>query len=201
MRWSRPVCWMKNGAMASRFLRDRRAATAVEFAVIVPLALLLLIGEYTLTDAMSTQRKVTITAHTIADLVARQSSVDATLMSEILNASAQIVSPYNMANTSVVVAELTTDGTGNTTVTWSQAVNGAALTQGSPFTLPDSVKQAVLSEQGTPPVPVSLIYANASFKYTPVLKSNLFGPMVFSSSYYENPRTIGCIPYAAPSCS
>ena len=97
MRWRGPFSWTKRWPMASRFLRDRRAATAVEFAVVLPLALLLLIGEYTLTNAMSTKRKLTITAHTIADLVARQSSsVDATTMTAILNASAQIVSPYNM---------------------------------------------------------------------------------------------------------
>ncbi len=171
--------------MASRFLRDRRAATAVEFAAVVPIAMGLLIGEYTLTNAMSTKRKLTITAHTIADLVARQPSVDATLMTAILNASAQIVSPYNMTYTSVVVAELTTDANGNTTVTWSQAINGTALTQGSAFVLP-----AGMTVPNT-----SLIYSGATFNYTPVLKNNLFGPMVFHSIFYENPRITSSVPY------
>ena len=185
MRSSGLFSWTKRWPMASRFLRDRRAATAVEFAIVMPVAMMLLIGEYTLTNAMSTKRKLTITAHTIADLVARQSSVDATLMTAILNATAQIVSPYNMSSTSVVVAELTTDANGNTTVTWSQAVNGTALTQGSTFVLPTGMT-----------VPnTSLIYSNASFSYTPVLKNNLFGPMVFNSTFYENPRITSSVPY------
>ncbi len=171
--------------MASRFLRDRRAATAVEFGVVVPLALLLLIGEYTLTNAMSTKRKLTITAHEIADLVARQTSVSSTTMTAILNATAQIVSPYKMSDTSVVIAELTTDANGNTTVTWSQAVNCTALTQGSTFTLP-----AGMTVPNT-----SMIYSNANFNYTPVLQSKLFGPMVFNSVFYENPRVTSSIPY------
>ncbi len=185
MRWFGLFSWTKRWPMASRFLRDRRAATAVEFAIVVPVAMALLVGEYTLTDAMSTKRKLTITAHTIADLVARQSSVDATLMTAILNASAQIVSPYNMTYTSVVVAELTTDANGNTTVTWSQAINGPALTQGSAFVLP-----AGMTVPNT-----SLIYSSATFNYTPVLKSNLFGPMVFHSIFYENPRITSSVPY------
>ena len=191
MRPRAPLSWTKIWPVASRLLRDRRAATAVEFAVIAPLALLLLIGEYTLTDAMSTQRKVTITAHTIADLVARQTSVTSTTMTEILNATAQIVSPYNMSDTSVVVAELMTNANGNTTVIWSQATpNGTALTQGSTFALPSGMT-----------VPnTSLIYSSASFNYTPVLKSKFFGPTVFSSTFFESPRVIGCIPYNAPQC-
>ncbi|MCI4679721.1 pilus assembly protein [Rhodoblastus acidophilus] len=171
--------------MASRFLRDRRAVTAVEFALVVPIALLLLIGEYNLTDAMSTKRKLTITAHTIADLVARQPSVNASLMTAILNASAQIVSPYNMSNTSVVVAELTTDGSGKTTVTWSQAINGTALSQGAKVTLP-----AGLAEANT-----SIIYASVSFTFTPVFNGIIVSPTVFNSTFYENPRISSTVPY------
>jgi Flp pilus assembly protein TadG len=185
MGWFGPFSSTKRRATTSRFLDDCRAATAVEFAMVMPVAILLLVGEYTLTDAMSAKRKLTITAHTIADLVARQPSVNSTLMTAILNASAQIVSPYNMSSTSVVVAELTTDANGNTTVTWSQAVNTTALAQGSAFVLP-----AGMTVPNT-----SLIYSTATFNYTPVLKSRLFGPMVFHSTFYENPRITSSVPY------
>ncbi len=170
--------------MASRFLRDRRAASAVEFAMIAPVALLVLIGEYTLSDAMTTKRKLTITAHTIADLVARAPNVDSNFMTTVLNASAQIVAPYNLSNTSVIVAELTTDNSGNTTVTWSNALNATALTPGAAFTLPTG-----MAVNGA-----SLIYTSASFNYTPA-SGYVFKPMVFNSTFYENPRIGSTVPY------
>jgi Flp pilus assembly protein TadG len=170
---------------APEFIRDLRAVTAVEFALIAPIALLLLFGEFALCQAMSTKRKLTITAQTIGDLIARQSSVSATQLSAILNASAQIAAPYSISSIVIVVAELTTDASGNTTVTWSNTLNGTALTAGSKVTLPAGIAQA-----GT-----SIIYSIASYSFTPLLGQNLFGTMTFSSKFYENPRVSATVNY------
>ena len=190
MRSRRPFSWANIWPMASRFLRDRRAATAVEFAVIVPFALVLLAGEYTLTSAMSTKRKLTITAHAMADLVARQTTMNSSLMTNILNAAQQMIAPYDMSDTTVVVAELTTDASGSTTVTWSQATtNGTPLTLGSTFTFPPKAKNMAVPS-------TSLIYASTSYNFKPAVQNSLFGQStVFNSTFYENPRVTSSIPY------
>src|SRR5574337_638886 len=92
-------------SQVSELGRDLRAITAVEFALVAPFALMLLFGEYTMCDAMSVKRKLTITAHTIGDLVAREKDVSL-LLTSFLNASAQVIAPYSSANLSVVVSEL-----------------------------------------------------------------------------------------------
>jgi Flp pilus assembly protein TadG len=165
-------------AASNRLIGDRRGVTAVEFAFIAPIALLMLFAEYALCDAMSAKRKLTITAHTIADLVARQSSVNSTSLSNILGASAQIAAPYSVNNMSIVIAELTTDGSGKTWVTWSSALNGTALTTGARFIVPAGIAQNNSS----------LIYSSATYSFTPQLGQSLFGTLVFNSQFYENPR-------------
>jgi len=170
-------------SLTSRLRRDRRGITAVEFALVAPFALLLLFGEFTLTQAMSIKRKLTITAHTIGDLVAQQADVS-TSLTTLLNASSQVISPYSNANLSMVVSELYTDAKGNTTVTWSGAFNGTALTQGSKFVLP-----AGLAQNST-----YLIYSVGTYTYTPILGQSVFGStMNFNSQFYINPRNYACV--------
>jgi Flp pilus assembly protein TadG len=165
-------------APTSAFIRDIRAVTAVEFALVAPFALLLLFGEYTLCDAFSVKRKLTITAHTVADLVARQTKVTTSSLTTIMNASAQVAAPYPIANMTIVVSELTTDGAGNTTVTWSSTLNGTAMTVGANVTLPTG-----LAQNNT-----SLIYSNVNYTYTPLLGRTIFGVLHFGSQFYTYPR-------------
>ncbi len=169
----------------SAFLRDIHGVSAVEFALIAPVAILLLFGEYLLCDAASAKRKLTITAHTLADLIARQSNVSASSLATIVNASAQIVAPYSASNMSIVIAELSTDGSGHTTVAWSSALNGTPLTQGAAFVLPAGLAQAN----------TSLIYSNVAYNYTPVFGQGPFGTMMLQSQFYMNPRITATVSY------
>ena len=169
----------------ARFSRDSRGVSAVEFALIAPLLFLLLFGEFTLCDAYSAKRKLTIAAHTVADLVARQVSVSSTSLTSIMNATAQIAAPYDLSKMVIVVSEATTDASGNSTVTWSGALHGTALTAGSPVTLP-----AGIAQPGT-----SLIFSTVTYSYTPVLGQSLFGTMTFSSAFYMSPRMIASVAY------
>jgi Flp pilus assembly protein TadG len=173
-------------ATLSGLIVDRRGVTAVEFALVAPIALLMLFAEFALCDAMSAKRKLTITAHTIADLVARQSSVNSSSLSSILNASAQIAAPYSVSNMSIIIAELTTDNSGKTWVTWSSALNGAALKTGVQVVVP-----AGIAQNNT-----ALIYSSATYSYTPLLGQSLFGALVFNSQFYENPRITSSVAYS-----
>lgn len=169
----------------SRFVRDARAIAAVEFALVMPFAVLLLGGEYTLCEAISLSRKVAITGHSVADLVAKQPSVVASEVQTILNASTQIMSPFSNTNLVIVVAELTTDSSNKTTVTWSQATsNGIKLTAGTTFTMPANIGQASSS----------IIYASATYTYSPIIGKNIFGTIPISYVFYENPRNTSSVP-------
>ena len=53
-----------------RFGRDRRGASAIEFALIAPLMLGLYIGCVEISDGVAADRKVTLTAGALANLTA-----------------------------------------------------------------------------------------------------------------------------------
>ena len=51
-----------------RLARDERAATAVEFAILLPLLMTLFLGSVEATQGIAAYRKVELIAHTLADL-------------------------------------------------------------------------------------------------------------------------------------
>src|SRR2546429_5001265 len=68
------------------FKGDRSGVSAVEFALLLPLMLPLYVGGLEISNYVSAGRKVTITARSTADLVARVSSVASKAMTDVFAA-------------------------------------------------------------------------------------------------------------------
>jgi Flp pilus assembly protein TadG len=169
--------------------RDRRGVAAVEFALIAPLAIAAFFGEFTLCESYTINRKVTIAARTITDLIARQYCVNASDVTTYLNASAQIAAPYSTSNMVVTVAELATDANSNTTVTWSQSYNGTALTAGASFT----------PEAGVAQPSSNVIYGYVRYRYTPPVGYLFTGHITISDKFYMYPRNTTSVPLQSSS--
>jgi len=167
---------MRLGARALR--RDERGMIAVEFALMIPIAVLILVCEFTLGEALSISRKVAITGRTLTDLVARRAVVSSADLTTILNASTQIIAPFSSANLTIVLAELTTDAVGATTVVWNEPFNTTGLVNGSPFVLPTGMAQAS----------TSLIYAYVRYDYTPPFATKMIPAVPIRYTFYINPR-------------
>lgn len=169
-----------------RFLRDRRAVAALEFAIILPLMLVLYLGCVEVTQGIAIKRKVTLTAHTVADLTSQQTAVSAAEMANIFNAAAAIMAPYPSANLQAVVAEVAIDGQGQATVVWSSASqNGTALTAGQSVTVPSALA-----------VPNTyLILGQAQYSYDPTYASALTNTVTLSDQIFVLPRQSASIPF------
>jgi Flp pilus assembly protein TadG len=167
---------IRRGARALR--SDTRGVAAVEFALFAPLGLLLLYGEFVVGETVSISRKVVITGHSIADLIAQNSSLSASQVDTFLNASAQIAAPYPTSGMTIVVAELYTNASNVTTVSWSRPLNATALTMGARFPLPAGIGQPT----------AYLIYARVTYSYSPTVGSHWFGVIPLSYTYYISPR-------------
>src|SRR5579872_2313349 len=160
------------------FHRDRRGVAAVEFSLILPIMLTIYLGGVEVGDGFAVDLKVTEVAHSVADLASQYVTIDDSDMSNILNASAEIVAPYSALNIIVTVSEVSTDSNGNATVTWSDSLNGTARAVGQKITLPASLK-----------IPnISLILGEVSYNYTPNLGYAITGTIVLSDNYYLFPR-------------
>jgi Flp pilus assembly protein TadG len=161
------------------FCSDRRGVAAVEFAVVLPFMLALYVGGVELGDGRAIQVKVTDTAHTVADLVTQNKTINNALMQTILNASQQIIAPYPQLNAVVTISEVSTDANGAATVTWSDSLNGTPRPVGQSMTLPAS-----LAGQKN----ISLILGEVSYAYTPNLGYTITGTVNLADSYWLFPR-------------
>ncbi len=105
-----------------RLRRDRRAAAAVEFAVVLPVLLAIWAGMTELAHAIDEWRKLTLFARTVADLTAQgdtKNPISTTLMSDILASSTAVMRPFNTANAKIVVSAM---GVGLTSATLTPTV-------------------------------------------------------------------------------
>ena len=109
--------------MMCRLASDKRGLALVEFALSIPVLLILFIGGYQVSDAISAYRKVTTTTRAIGDLTSQYSSVTDSDLDSILLASQQIMYPYSYVNAQLTITQVKIDSTGHPTVSWSRALN------------------------------------------------------------------------------
>jgi Flp pilus assembly protein TadG len=160
------------------FGADKRGVSAIEFAMIAPLMITIYLGGVEVTQAVAVNRKTTIVAHTVADLVAQDTNVTNADMTNILAASAAVASPYAQVNIKVTVSSVKIDSSGKATVDWSDTLNGTARKNGDPVTLPTALAVAN----------TSLIWGEVSYSYKPMFGWILTGTLNLGDMIYMRPR-------------
>src|ERR1700761_229663 len=100
------------------FPTDADGIAAIEFAIIVPFLLLLLVGGVELQNAMSINVKVGSTAHSVADMVTQNTSLRTASMQNILTGATSIIAPYPVSSSQLLVpvSEVSSDANGNLTL-------------------------------------------------------------------------------------
>ena len=158
--------------------RDQRGVSAVEFALLLPLMVTLYLGVVEISQGISADRKVTMTARTIADLVSQTSSINNSDMTNSLNAATAVIAPFSDSNLKVTVTSVTIDANGKATVAWSDTKNGTARGVGSTVTLPTALVVANSS----------LIWSEVSYAYKPTVGYLISGTLTLKDQIYMRPR-------------
>ena len=91
------------------FACDRRGVSAVEFAMVLPLMVTLYLGVVEVSQGVAIDRKVTLTTRTVADLASQVASINNTEMSNLLNATAAVIAPYEQSKLKVTVSAVSVD--------------------------------------------------------------------------------------------
>ncbi|MGE5536476.1 MAG: TadE/TadG family type IV pilus assembly protein, partial [Acidobacteriota bacterium] len=116
----RPFLSIRRWHAFTRFSRDARGISAVEFALLLPIMVALYLGGVELTDGLSVQRKVTLTANALVNLAGQTTSITTSDMTNILDAASAVMYPYPSANLTATLTCISIDpSTQQATVRWS----------------------------------------------------------------------------------
>lgn len=200
-----------------RFLRDRRAVAAVEFAFIAPILLCLYFVTMEVSQGIETNKKVGRIGSMVADLVTQQVKVDADTVDAIMKIGGSILAPYNRSKPEIVITAIQLTGDEHTAkadvdavVAWSRK-----LSNGNDFVeCPDlETKTARPKPETKTAVPdqlkipgTFLIRVESALCYQPVITwspdqkaglglASAFSKIPMSETYYLRPRMskdIGC---------
>lgn len=184
--------WLGSRASALRLIRDNNALAAVEFAMILPIMLVLFLGTVEFSSGVEVDRKVHLAAHTLSDLTSQSptTGVSDTELGFFFSAGASILLPYSSTPLNEVISELYVDASsGNAYVQWSKAFQGGvALTPGTAVSIPPT-----LAVKGT-----YLIFSQVNYLYKPTIGYVMSSAGVtLSASTYTRPRQALCVIYPA----
>jgi Flp pilus assembly protein TadG len=191
-----------------RFLASTRGVVAIEFAMILPVLVVMLLATFDGGNAIAIYMKVRSATYVLASVTNQYSTampIQSTNMTGIMNATAAVLAPFSSTPVVAVISELKISATKATTATvrWSAAQNGTALGVGSTVSLPTGIS-ASTNTCGT--YPCYLILAKVSYTFTPLFGYFAKGGITLSDTVYATPRSSTCVPYAqqaspaSPSC-
>lgn len=175
---------------------DVSGVSAVEFAMIVPVMCTLFLASVETTQGLQIDRKVSLTARALSDLASQATVIPDTDMTNILDASTDVLTPFSSANAKMVVTGIQIDATGKAKVVWSDQRNSTRYTCGAAITVPTQLMPAL----GTTGF---LVLAEVQYNYKPVIGYLITGTVTLSDRLYTRPRigdTISRTPSQGTGC-
>lgn len=167
---------------ALRFWRDRRGVSAVEFALIAPVMLVIYFGLVELCQGYMADRRASHTASIVADLVAQSDATSVKDLTSVFAIGEMIMRPFPANELSIRVSSVTMDANGVGRVVWSRG-NAKVLFARAPNSPVNDLPPGLI-ENGE-----SLILGETEFIYTTAFAQVIKTPIVFKRSYYLRPRT------------
>lgn len=165
-------------SLLRRFAGAHGGVSAVEFALVLPVLILLYLGGTELTQAITVDRKLTAATSSIADLVSRAAMIEDEEMAGIFRAAEAILYPFSDNDATIVVSSIRIDDKGVAKVDWSDGYNKAKRAKGSVVTLPPGVAENNMT----------IIMAEGTYAYSPRFGSALTGTVNLTDTFYLRPR-------------
>ena len=162
--------------------RDNRGIAAVEFALVVPVMLVMYMGSIELSDAITVDRRLSHVAGALGDLVSRtDGNLPSATLTDYFKAAQGVFTPYKTASLKQVITLVYVDNSGSATVTWSQGYNGGvAHTADADYDLPSEM--ASISKDSY------VVVAEAFYSYAPLMSYFFSTNFALSKQYFYMPR-------------
>lgn len=180
----------------ARFRRDASGLAAVEFAIILPLMIVIFFGTIEVSTGVAVDRKVTMLTRTISDLISQTQTITDTDIANSFAMGAAMMTPYSSTPIKAKISQIYIDPTTHVAkVKWSKASNDTAHACNEVVSIP-----AGLAIDGT-----YLIMSEVSYNYTPVVGHQIWRSaptFTLSDRTFTRPRQSNSVSYpSAPSCT
>jgi Flp pilus assembly protein TadG len=108
-------------ASISRLMSQESGIAAVEFAMVLPILLVLWIGGVEVTSGLSIDRRLNNFASSMGDLVSRTKQIPYSRVEDIFDLAEAALFPYEETGISMRITAVTIETNGNAKVAWSRA--------------------------------------------------------------------------------
>jgi Flp pilus assembly protein TadG len=182
-----------------RFLRDRvrRLASdtggvaAIEFCILAPLMLMVFFGTIQVSTGVAVDRKVSLTARTLSDLISQAQSVTDTDFSNAFATSLAMLSPYSGTPLHSIISQVYIDPT---------TLVGKVVYSKASGTSPHSYKDVVTVPQALQVGGTYLILSEVSYTFQPIVGFSASSHYVSTSfnltdQMFTRPRQAVCVTY------
>lgn len=188
--------------VASRWRRSSSGVAAVEFALVLPIMATLLLGMSEVTLAINMDRKLTILARSVADLVSKTgSSMTSAEMTNIFAAATAVLRPYDATKAQMVVSSVAVSQSGSNwvgTVQWScpkniptgnDPKNLSTRATNSAVTVPPGFQSSTTK---------SFVLVETLLPYTPLFGSVMTGTVRLKENTPWPVRDVDSVPAPSP---
>ena len=200
--------WQRARCSAARLVGDCRGIAAVEFAMIVPIMLVMFFGTVEFSSGVAVDRKVTLIARTLSDLTSQSGQlVNDSYLQNVFTASIAIMTPYAAVPTKGTISEIYVSSAKIATIQWSRSAIIATPIDTQATLAVSNRKAGDIVTAIVPPallVPKTyVIFSEVSYLYTPTVGYVMSKAGVnLSDVAYTRPRQVACLTYnSAPATS
>lgn len=148
--------------MKRNFLRDRKGLAALEFAIVAPMMLALMLGSVEIINLLQTQRRVENTGSSMADVVSRDTVITNSEMTGFWSAVNTLMFPNSAASINMRVTSIMINSATDARVVWFERRGGVYTDLGANAAV--TGLPAAMMIPGT-----SVIRVETTYVYHPVL--------------------------------
>lgn len=182
--------------LARRLRRNVEGIAAVEFGLIAPVMLIMLIGTIEISRAISIDRRFGLATAMVGDLVAREEDMTADNLNAIYDIVDHVLSPYDSSKIKIAVipVKAASDDENNTRV-YAGTQNRPSLNgMSAPSTCSGYSLTNGLVDKGE-----SVIVVESSYDFTPIIVNDLIGARTWTDKSVLSPRQ-SCVDFDDNNC-
>jgi TadE-like protein len=185
--------WRRSGTRPSggrpaarRLLRCRSGNIAVEFALALPVLIMLMLAGAELARFVILHQKMDRVATTISDLVSRAETINESELQDIFTAASEVAFPFDLTDLGVVIVSSVTNPTGAGPIVAWQRSGGGSYSGTSQIGAEGG--DATLSGEFEVREGETAIISEVYFDFAPFLSELIVAPQVIYRTAHHRPR-------------